>query len=345
MTDQTRTGNTVAETGETPKKMRAVVLDAPGTIEAPGALAIRTLPIPTPEPGWVLIRVMAFGLNRSELHTRMGLAEGVTFPRVLGIEAAGVVAAAPGGEFAVGTQVATVMGGMGRQIDGGYAEFTCMRAEHVIAFASDLDWGSLGAVPEMLQTAYGSLTVGLDAQAGQSILIRGGTSSVGMAAAILAKQLGLTVFATTRSRDKLAALARIGVDYPLIDDGDVASQVRAIAPNGIEAALELVGTPTLPDTLRALAVHGVACFTGMLSNQWIIPDFYPNGYLPRGVRLTAYHGNASDLPASVLQRFLDAVAAGTATVPIQAVFDLDHIDEAQSRMIAGDGAGKIVVVP
>jgi NADPH:quinone reductase-like Zn-dependent oxidoreductase len=167
--------------------MRAVVLEAPGP---PDALQIRELPIPEPHPGWVLIHVKAFGLNRSELHTRLGLAEGVTFPRVLGIEATGIVAAAPGGEFAVGQQVVTMMGGMGRTFDGGYAEYTCVPAAQVIPFHSTLDWATLGAVPEMLQTAYGSLTVGLDMQPGQSLLIRGGTSSVGMAAAMLAKDRG-----------------------------------------------------------------------------------------------------------------------------------------------------------
>src|SRR5947209_12499954 len=82
--------------------MRAIVLDAPGP---PNALTIRDLPVPGPAAGWVLIEVKAFGLNRSELHTRQGLAAGVTFPRVLGIEAAGVVVRCPGGEFAVGQQV------------------------------------------------------------------------------------------------------------------------------------------------------------------------------------------------------------------------------------------------
>src|SRR5439155_1624656 len=116
------------------------------------------LPIPPPAAGWLLIEVRAFGLNRSELHTRQGLASGVTFPRVLGIEAAGVVAQSPGGEFAVGQQVVTMMGGMGRTFDGGYAEYTCVPASQVIPFASHLPWATVGAVPEMLQTAYGSLT-------------------------------------------------------------------------------------------------------------------------------------------------------------------------------------------
>jgi NADPH2:quinone reductase len=321
--------------------MRAVVLEAPGP---PEALQIRELPIPTPRPGWVLIRVKAFGLNRSELHTRLGLAEGVTFPRVPGIEAVGIVAAAPGGELAIGQQVATMMGGMGRTFDGGYAEYTCVPAAQVIPFRSELGWATLGAVPEMLQTAYGSLTVGLDVQPGQSLLIRGGTSSVGMAAAILAKERGLTVFATTRRPERAAALTAIGVDHVIVDDGAVAPKVRALAPAGVEAALELVGTPTLPDTLRATAVHGVVCFSGMLSNEWTVRDFYPIGYLPSGVRLTAYGGEASDLPGAVLQSFLDGVAAGRLTVPLFRSYRLDEIAAAHADMEANTATGKLVVV-
>jgi NADPH2:quinone reductase len=320
--------------------MRAIVLDAPGP---PDALTIRELPVPTPPTGWVLIEVKAFGLNRSELHTREGLASGVTFPRVLGIEAAGVVARCPGGEFSVGEQVVTMMGGMGRTFDGGYAEFTCVPAGQVIPFVSDLPWSTIGAVPEMLQTAYGSLTVGLDTQPGQSILIRGGTSSVGMAAAILAKPRNMIVLSTTRNPNKAAALTDIGVDHVLIDDGNVARHVREILPDGVDTALELVGTPTLPDTLQSIRLHGVVCFTGMLSNVWTVRDFYPIDYLPRGVRLTAYHGEADDLPQPVLQEFLDAVAVGDAVVPIDRGYGFDHIVEAHAAMEAGSAAGKLVV--
>jgi NADPH:quinone reductase-like Zn-dependent oxidoreductase len=320
--------------------MRAVVLDAPGP---PEALVIRHLPIPDPSAGWVLIRVKAFGLNRSELHTRLGLAQGVTFPRVPGIEAAGVVAGCPGGEFGVGQQVVAMMGGMGRTFDGGYAEYTCVPISQVIAIHSALDWATIGAVPEMLQTSYGSLSVGLDAQPGQSILIRGGTSSVGMATAVLAKQLGMTVLSTTRNEGRSSALSSIGVDHVVIDDGDITAQVRLIVPGGVDAALELVGTPTLPDTLRSVRMHGVVCFTGMLSNQWVVPDFYPIDYLPRGVRLTAYAGDAKDLPQQVLQDFLDAVAVGAAKVPLGRVYSIEQIARAHADMEAGRVAGKLVV--
>lgn len=321
--------------------MKCVVLSEPGGVEN---LEVTERPIPEPPAGWVRIRVKAFGLNRSELHTRLGLAEGVTFPRVLGIEACGVIDRDDSGTFAVGTQVATMMGGMGRTFDGGYAEYTVVPVEQVIAFSSDLDWGTLGAVPEMLQTAHGSLTVGLDAQPGRSLLIRGGTSSVGMATAVLAKRLGMTVLATTRSTEKVDGLTRLGVDHVLIDDGEVASQVREVLPEGVDAALELIGTPTLPDTLAATRVHGVVCFTGMLSNEWTVKDFYPIGYLPRGVRLTAYAGEAEDLPASVLQEFLDEVAAGRAVVPVDRVFGMDEIREAHALMESGRARGKLVVL-
>lgn len=116
-------------------------------------------------------------------------------------------------------------------------------------------------------------------------------------------------------------------------------------PVGVDRALELVGTPTLPDTLAAVRVHGVACVSGMLSNVWTVPDFSPIDYLPRGVRLAGYGGDASDLPASVLQGFLDDVAAGRATVPRGRTFRLEEIAEAHRLMEEGHADGKLVVLP
>ena len=321
--------------------MRAVVLDAPGPVEA---LQVRSLPIPVPRSGWVLIRVEAFGLNRSELHTRLGLAEGVTFPRVLGIEATGVVVECPGGELQPGQQVAAMMGGMGRRFDGGYAEYTCVPVSQTIAFHSDLPWATLGAVPEMLQTAYGSLTTGLDVQTGQTLLVRGGTSSVGMAAALIAHRMGLRVISTTRNPASAGRLRELGVDDVVIDGGVIADQVRELVPDGVDAALDLVGAPTLFDCLACTRVHGTVCMSGMLSNQWTLPDFYPTGDIPSGVRLTGYSGDARDLPAAVLQDFLDAAAAGEIDVPIGHVFHLDEIQEAHRVMEAGTAGGKIVVL-
>jgi NADPH2:quinone reductase len=320
--------------------MRAVVIDAPG---GPEVLRLRDVPVPVPSPGQVLVRVEAFGLNRSELHFRRGMGDFGSFPRIPGIEAVGTVEAAPGAEFALGTQVAALMGGMGRDVDGGYAEYTLVPVGSVVPFTSSLDWAVLGAVPEMLQTAYGSLTVGVNARRGDTLLVRGGTSSVGLACIVLAKQLGATVIATSRNPDRADGLRGVGADHVVIDTGTIAAQVRAIAPDGVDGAVELVGTATLPDTLRATAVHGTVSFSGMLADVWTIPDFYPMAVIPNGVRLTAYSGEASDLPAPVLQTFLDAVASGGATVPIAKVYALEDIVQAHRDMEAGARVGKLVV--
>jgi NADPH2:quinone reductase len=322
--------------------MRAVVVEAPG---APEVLQLREVHRPEAAPGQVLIRVKAFGLNRSELHFRQGLAYSGDFPRVPGIEAAGIVEEAPGREFTPGQQVVTMMGGMGREFDGGYAEFVVVPASQVIAFESALPWKILGAVPEMLQTAYGSLAVGVEARDGDSLLIRGGTSSIGLAVAVLAKLRGMTVLSSTRSDSRRGLLKSVGVDHVLIDDGELAPSVREVVPGGVDGAVELVGVNVLRDTLRAVRPGGVACFTGMLSDQWTIEQFYPMDWLPNGVRLTAYSGEADDLPAEVLQEFLDAVASGHALVPVAATYRMEDIVQAHRDLEANTIGGKAVVLP
>ncbi len=323
-----------------PNMKAAVIYQAGG----PEVLKLENRPVPEPAIGEVLIAVKAFGLNRSEMFTRQGHSPTVKFPRILGIEATGVVAAAPGGEFCQGDVVTTAMGGMGRQFDGGYAEFVCVPAGQVQKITTSLDWSTLGALPEMLQTAWGSLFKALMLKKGDRLLIRGGTSSVGLAAAAIAKNHGAVVAATTRNPDHENLLRDNGCDQVFIDSGEIACQVREVFPGGVNKVLELVGTTTLLDSLQCSKANGIVCMTGIVGGQWSLDHFSPMAAIPTAVNLTIYSGGPQEFMSTPLQDLIRQIEAGSLKVKIGQVFTLDKIVEAHACMESNRAQGKIVVL-
>lgn len=321
--------------------MRAAVLYRPG---GTGNLVLEDRPVPAPSAGQVLVRVKAFGLNRSELMTRKGLSPSVRLPRVLGIECVGEVAFDPAGEFERGQKVAAFMGGMGRDFDGSYAEYAVLPASLLCPFESHLGWEQLGAFPEMFQTAYGSLHLALKIRQGETLLVRGGTSSIGMLAMQLAKGSGLAVIATTRKPEGAALLRGNGADHVLIDDGSLAEKVKAIYPEGVDKVLELVGTSTLKDSLQCAAPGGTVCMSGMLAEQWSVADFAPMEYIPSSVRLTVYDSGQVRVDGQSLQRFIREVEAGAVRLPVSRTFTLEEIAAAHQFMESNAAGGKIVVL-
>jgi len=317
--------------------MKAAVIRSPG---GPEAFTVEQIPIPVPGAGKVLIRVKAFGLNRSELFTRQGHSPGVEFPRILGIEAVGEVEDAPGNEFTKGAIVAACMGGMGRVYDGGYAEYTCIPAANVQEVKTKLPWEVFGAMPEMLQTAYGSLFRSLRLESGERLLIRGGTTSIGLAAAGLAKTHGAHVTSTSRGSEKFQLMKDSGADECVVDDGNLA----AVANGKFDKCLELIGVVTLQDSLNCVKEGGIVCQTGIVGNKWTLDNLNPMELIPTGVCLTVYSGSEKDFVQTPLEEMAQKVTSGQMKIQVGRVFKLDDIVEAHKLMDSNKAGGKIVVL-
>jgi NADPH:quinone reductase-like Zn-dependent oxidoreductase len=322
--------------------MRAAVCLRAGS---PEVIEIHELPVPAVREGWSLVRVRGAGLNRSELRTRQGHSANVTFPRVLGIECVGTVAVSTDPRVPEGTTVAAVMGELGREFDGGYAEYALVPNSLLMPITTTLPWDLLAALPETYLTAQGALDA-LAATQGR-LLIRGGTSSVGMAAASIAAAHGVETAATTRRPNKVDALTAAGVDHVLLDTGgSLTASLRAIWPAGPDHVLDLVGASTAVDSLHLVRRGGTVCVSGSLSG-WLIPDFEPIAMIPSGTKLTAFHSDdlKGDAGTAVLQRIIREVEAGVYRPNVDRVFDLDDIVAAHRYMENDQAAGKLVVVP
>ncbi len=321
--------------------MKAVVLNHTGT---PDVLKVSEVPIPTVKPGWVLIKVKAFGLNRSELMMREyeGDASYIQLPRILGIECVGVIADGSDSHFTVGQKVVALMGGMGRSFDGSYAEYALIPSKNVFTVDTKLDWAELAAIPETYFTAYGSLFQSLQLVSKDVLLVRGGTSAAGLAAIQLAKSTGAKVLASTRKESKQELLIKQGADHVLIEDGTLAQQLKQLYPQGINKVLELIGPSTLNESMSLVKLHGIVCVTGILGKKATIDNFYPIKDIPSGVYLTCFMSNSpsqiiiNELFTRLWEYNLHPVIART--------FGLDEIIEAHKLMESNEANGKIVVV-
>src|ERR1700744_1524576 len=325
--------------GET---MRAIVLNGFGGLDS---LVYADIPKPLPKDGEVVIKIHAFGLNHAEMHMRRG--EWAEAAEVSGIECVGIVDSCPGGEFPVGAKVAALMGGLGRTINGSYAEYTRVRAANVALIESDLPWSQLAALPETFATAWTCLFRNLKLSAGQTIVIRGSTSSFGQAAAKLAVAAGGHVTANERKPGRFGMLESLGVSRAELESPTLAASIAEAKQ--IDAVLDLVGNSTILDSLDMLRRDGTACLAGWLGGLDPIGDFNPLLRMASGVNWSFFGSFVfgspgfplSDVP---LQDIAAQVAGGRLGAAPERVFSFDEIRAAHRVMEAGEAGGKMVVV-
>jgi NADPH:quinone reductase-like Zn-dependent oxidoreductase len=322
--------------------MRAIVLEKFGGLDS---LVYTDIPKPLPKDGEVVVKVRGFGLNHAETHMRRG--EWAEAAEVSGVECVGIVDACPGGEFPVGAKVAALMGGLGRTINGSYAEYTRVRAANVALLDSDLPWAQLAALPETFATAWTCLFHNLKLCAGQTLVIRGATSSFGQAAVKMAVAADARVIATARKRERFSMLEALGVERVELESPTLAADIAEAKQ--IDAVLDLVGNSTILDSLDMLRRDGTACLAGWLGGLAPLGEFNPLLRMPSGVNWNFFGSFVfgepgfplSDVP---LQDIAIQVAEGRLEAAPTRVFAFDEIREAHRVMEAGDSGGKMVVV-
>jgi NADPH:quinone reductase len=323
--------------------MRAAVIKQYG---GPEVLAIEERPAPVPTSEQVLIEVKAFGLNHAEIYFRKGAWGDVA--EITGIECVGLVKFDPQGHLKTGQKVVAIVGGMGRNLNGSYAEMVAVPRSNVAPVQTDLPWADLAAIPESYATAWSGLVGILSVSAGQTVLVRGATSALGQAAVNIAAHAGAHVLATTRQQNRAELLRTLGAMEVLIDGEDLSKRVRATHPGGIDAVLDIVGNTTILDSLAMLKRGGRACQVGFLGGGGPI-SLQPVFQIPSGCHLTVFASaivtGSAEFPMSEIpfQTIVDHVASGDYKAKPVRVFRLSEIQEAHRVMEAGEVAGKMVV--
>ena len=323
--------------------MRAIVIKQYG---GPEVLSIEERPDPIPTPDQVLIDVKAFGLNHAEIYLRSGAWGNVA--EITGIECVGTVRHDPGAQFQRGEKVAAIVGGMGRSLNGSYAERITVPRSNVVAFRSDLSWETLAAIPESYATAWTALIGILKVKAGDTVLIRGATSSLGQAAVNIAAGVEARVLATTRKRDRAPLLREIGAHETLIEVPELSKRIRESYVEGIDAVLDIVGNTTVLDSLAALRRGGTVCEVGFLGAGGPL-TLEPVFQIPSDRHFTTFASalvtGGAEFPLAEIpfQAIFDRVAAGKYKALPARVFKFDEIQEAHRMMEAGTVTGKLVI--
>ncbi len=324
--------------------MKAIVLEKTCKAED---LKVSEIAIPQVEDDKVLIKVKGFGINRSEIILRDHEADEdyITLPRVPGIECIGEIVDPSNSSFEKGDIVACLMGGMGRSFNGSYEEYALIPIKNTFKIQENtlesLSLEEIISIPETYFTAFGSLYECLDLKSTDTLFIRAATSAAGISAIQLAKATGSKIIATSRNQVGIEKLEKLGVDYAIIDDGEIYQKVLDICPEGVEKILDLIGPSQIKDTIKALKFRGIICVTGILGGEEYIKNFDPITDVPNGKYLTGFFSNYPS--QKTIDEMFDFIIRHEIKPEIACVFNnLEDIPKAHLLMESNKAQGKII---
>lgn len=313
--------------------MKAVVIRKAG---GPEVLKIEERPIPKATDKETVIHIRAFAVHRYEVLTREGGSPSVKFPRVIGVEAVGeVFEPSKNSDLKKGQKIVIINGGFGREFDGSEQQYALVPDDIVRPVEFDGSWADFAIYPETFYTAFGALKT-TKLQAGQTLLVRGGTTGVGMAAMVLANAMGIKVTATTRREERRQMLLDMGATDVVIDqDGKLQTE------KAYDGLLDMVGAPVVSDSLAHVNRDGIYTVVGLLSGEWLWKNFDPFENIG-GKYITAFDG--VDISNELVAEMFKLINDNHLTIPVSKVFKLDDIQAAQEYVMKHDRPmGQVIV--
>lgn len=307
------------------------------------ALEVQSVPVPEPRPGHVLVRVRAAGVNRPDLLQRAG-----RYPpppgasEILGLEVAGEIAGVGEGveRWREGDRVTALLPG------GGYAEYALVDARHALPIPAGLDFAQAAALPETVFTVWANVFEGGRLQRGETLLVHGANSGIGVTAIQMAKAAGARVFATARGVEKVAKARAIGADVAVdASAGDWAGGVKSAG--AVDVILDMMGAAYFAGNVDVLAPGGrlvvIAFLTGAVAELNLMTLMLKRLTLTGSTLRSRDAAEKARLAHAIEARVWPWVEAGAVRVPVDRVFPLAGAGEAHAFLERGAQFGKVVL--
>jgi putative PIG3 family NAD(P)H quinone oxidoreductase len=321
------------------QEMTAIAVE--GGKGPPEALKPVRIAVPAPGAGQILIAVKAAGVNRPDIIQRLGFYPPPPgSPDTLGLEVAGTVARGAG-RWREGDRVCALLGG------GGYAEFAVCDARHALPIPDDLDFVQAAGLPETVFTVYANVFEHGALKAGETLMVHGGTSGIGVAAIQMGKAAGARVIATARGADKAAEAKRLGADIAVDASADD-FEAAAKAAGGVDVILDMVAGSYFPKNLEALNIGGRLVHIATLGGGSVelpILKIMQKRLVVTGSTLRPRPADEKARLAAEVERVVwPWIASGKVKPVIDKVFPLAEAAAAHTHLDDGAHVGKVVLV-